>query len=289
MGIRAQIEQDYHASLAALAWQVELGADEAICESPQSAYDLPQKSPAPSEPARRDSAPKPDATAAPPVPANQTAVAQAAASQTAMAAATRSAAACPDLIGLEAAASQFDYCDLRKSARRAVTGLGHERAAILVLCDPPNWDAEKEGAAMDRGELSLFAKIFGAIGHSLDAPSPQTALHLAPVLPWPLRGTPESHSAALAMMRPFVLRRIALVAPKVVVVMGHQALASVLQISGLTRARGAWHALADVDMGGLAAAPQIRVMQDPASIAKSPEAKRAAWQDVLAIKSILRG
>ncbi len=274
MGITEDIAADYLASLAALAWQVELGADEALCESPQSAYDLPQKS----------AAPKPVATAAPPVvPANQTA-----ASQTALAAATRSAAACPDLIGLDAAASQFDYCDLRKSARRAVTGLGHERAAILVLCDPPNWDAEKEGAAMDRGELSLFAKIFGAIGHSLDAPSPQIALHLAPVLPWPLRGTPESHSAALAMMRPFVLRRIALVAPKVVVVMGHQTLASVLQTSGLTRARGAWHALADVDMGGLAASPQIRVMQDLASIKKSPEAKRAAWQDALAIKAALR-
>lgn len=279
MGITEDIAADYLASLAALAWQVELGADEALCESPQSAYDLPQKS----------AAPKPVATAAPPVvPANQTAASQTAVAQAAMAAATRSAAACPDLIGLDAAASQFDYCDLRKSARRAVTGLGHERAAILVLCDPPNWDAEKEGAAMDRGELSLFAKIFGAIGHSLDAPSPQIALHLAPVLPWPLRGTPESHSAALAMMRPFVLRRIALVAPKVVVVMGHQTLASVLQTSGLTRARGAWHALADEDMGGLAASPQIRVMQDLASIKKSPEAKRAAWQDALAIKAALR-
>jgi DNA polymerase len=43
MGIRENIEADYHASLAALAWQVDLGADEAICEAPVNAYDLPEK------------------------------------------------------------------------------------------------------------------------------------------------------------------------------------------------------------------------------------------------------
>ena len=42
MGIRDDIAGDWHASLAALAWHVEIGVDEVISEAPVNRYDLPE-------------------------------------------------------------------------------------------------------------------------------------------------------------------------------------------------------------------------------------------------------
>ena len=39
-------DMSFHAALSALDWQVELGADEAICEAPVNRYDLPPEAPA---------------------------------------------------------------------------------------------------------------------------------------------------------------------------------------------------------------------------------------------------
>lgn len=285
MGISAHIEEDFHASLAALAWHIELGADEAICETPQSAYAMPEKTPWQTRAAAAAATPSTAAqsarTAAPKAAPNR--VDGTAALAAAIAEASRIAAACADLSALDTAAAAFEHCDLRLGARGAVVGTGHANASLLVICDPPNIDAEKAGAAMDGGEMALLEAIFKAIGHSLNAPSPRDALYLAPALPWPLRGMDENRAAALAMMRPFALRRIALVAPKVVVIMGHESLSMMLQTTGLARARGAWHALPSLDTG-----PRARVMQDPAGISKSAAAKRAAWLDALAIKAALR-
>jgi hypothetical protein len=47
MGIRDDIAGDWHASLAALAWHVEIGVDEVISEAPVNRYDLPETTRAP--------------------------------------------------------------------------------------------------------------------------------------------------------------------------------------------------------------------------------------------------
>lgn len=280
MGITADIEADYFASLAALAWQVDLGADEAICEAPQNAYDLPEKTPwqtRPAAPAPAIAAAKTAATFAAKAPPVDDSAALAAT----CALAASAADACTDLAMLDSAAAAFDGCDLRKGARAAVGGFGPARTDLLVICDPPSAEAERAKQVLMLPEMSLFDQIFAAIGMGLQGDTPQSALHLAPALPWALRGDVRARDAALAIMRPFALRRIALVAPKVVVVMGHEALLMLLQGQDMARARGAWQAIGGAD------AP-LWVMQSPQIIAKSGAAKRAAWADALAIKAALR-
>lgn len=273
MGIREKIEGDYHAALAALAWQVDLGADEALGEMPTNAYDLPEK---PSWTARA-AAPAAPATAALKPAAKPGAVAKSEAVEMARAV----AAGCHNLQDLDAAAASFDGCDLRKGARAAAMGVGPVHASLLILCDPPSLDAEKSGQAMVAADWQMLLKIFAAIGLAPDAPNPASALHLAPALPWPLRGAQDQQAEALAMMAPFALRRIGLVAPKRVVLMGHYALAQILPGAGMQRARGQWHRIAGSDT---LAYPMLM----PALIMKTPAAKRDAWADALAIKSALR-
>ncbi len=275
MGITEDIVADFSASLAALAWQVDLGADEAICETPVNTYELPEKA----EYLQRTVAVAPVvATATSPVLAAKPALEKPALAQM-IAAATRAATACASLQALELAAANFEMCDMRKGARGAVAGLGAAQADVMVICDPPTTEGERAGRALSGAEAVLFEKVFAAIGLSLDAPSPSAALHLAPALPWPLRGGEAEQAEALAMMRPFALHRIALAAPKVVVIMGHIALEMLLGETSLTRARGTWASIG---------AARALVMLPPRILLQTPMAKRDTWADALALKAMLR-
>jgi DNA polymerase len=286
MGIRQDIEGDYHAALAALAWQLDLGADEAIGEAPISAYDLPEKAlwqqRAATAAAPAASAKKPQPTA--PQAAQSTKAAdQGAALERAIAAAAHLAAQCETLAQLDAAAASFDACPLGKLARGAVGSLGHEGAAVMVICDPPSMDTEKAGRALGQAEFRLFEQIFAAIGLSIgpenDPENGARALLVSPALPWPLRGAGQDQAAALAMMRPFAARRMVLVAPKVVVVMGHFALNMVLGEQSISRVRGVWQ-----KVDGINALPML----PPRSLLQTPSAKREAWADALALKAALK-
>lgn len=290
MGIRQDIEGDYHAALAALAWQLDLGADEAICETPISAYDLPEKAQwqqrAAAAAAAASPASKPQQASPQSAPATKAAAKptlgtadQGAAQERAIAAAARLAAQCETLAQLDAAAASFDACPLGKLARNAVGSTGHDKAAVLVICDPPSLDTEKEGRAFGPAEFTLLQQIFAAIGLSLGQDDGARALLLSPALPWPLRGTAQDQTAALAMMRPFAARRMALVAPKVVVVMGHFALNMVLGEQSISRLRGVWQ-----KVDGINALPML----PPRSLLQSPSAKREAWADALALKAALK-
>ena len=123
-GARARDRRDHRTTLAtphlaALAWQIELGADEAIGEAPVSRFDVPEPAPAP-QPAP---APRPVAAAPAPAPAAEAAGAAAL------------AAACADLAALRAAMAAFDGCALKQGAqqpglrRRRPAGAAHGRSA----------------------------------------------------------------------------------------------------------------------------------------------------------------
>jgi DNA polymerase len=273
MRIRADIEADYHASLAALAWQVDLGADEAICEAPVNAYELPEKAEYLQRAASVAVTP-----AAPKTLAAQPAATKSSAAE-AILAATRTAEACQTREALETAAATFEPCDMRKGARGAVAAIGHDQADVLVICDPPTTDGERAGRALVGNESVLFEKVFAAICLALDAPNPAGAVQLAPALPWPLRGGDIQKAEALAMMRPFALRRIELAAPKAVVIMGHIALEMLLGETSLTRARGNWASIGNA---------RALVMLPPRILLQNPAAKRDTWADALALKAMLR-
>jgi len=284
MGIRQEIEGDYTAALAALSWQLDMGADEAICDTPINAYDLPDKAPwaartqaapntAAAAPKPKDAAPFSASSAGKIAPINQSL-------DLAIAKAQRLADACENLQDLDLAAAQFEDCPLSKLARKAQGGLGPSAAAVLVICDPPELGQEKLGRVFAQLENTLFEAIFSAIGLGLHDDTPDKALHLAPAMPWPLRGTSEDQAHAMAMMRPFVLRRMALIKPKAVVIMGAGALAMMLHGTSMTRARGQWHDLE----GGFRALP----MAAPSALLQNPAAKRDAWADALMLKSALR-
>lgn len=268
MGIETDIANDWHAALAALAWQVELGVSDIVGEAPLDRYDLPEPvKAAPPPPPQRASAvaPMPEPVAASPDAAIH------AASDAANSATSRD--------GLRDALAAFDLCELKKGARNLVFCDGNPNARVLVLGEAPGREEDLEGRPFVGAAGQLLDRMFAAIGLSRNSPDPATALYITNVLPWRPPQNRDPSPDEIAMMRPFVERHIALVDPDVIVVMGNTPLQAILKTKGILRARGTW---------AQALGKPVLPMAHPAYLLRKPEAKREAWADLLSLQAKLR-
>jgi DNA polymerase len=259
MGIAADIAEDWHAALAALAWQVDAGVDEVIGDGPVNRYDLA------AEPAKAAAAVQVVAPAA--AQSDPVAVAKALAGQ---------AQTLPDL---QAALAGFDLCELKKGARNTVFADGNPEARVLVLGEAPGADEDREGRPFVGRAGQLLDRMFAAIGLSRTSPDPAQALYITNVMPWRPPGNRDPEPAEIAMMLPFVERHIALVDPEVILVMGNTPLFALSGGRGILRARGTW---------GQALGKPLLPMTHPAYLLRNPAGKREAWADLLSLQARLR-
>jgi uracil-DNA glycosylase len=260
MGIAADIAEDWEAALAALAWQVEAGADEVITEAPISRYDLAAEPP---RPARAAQPSQPATNTADPADIAQSAVASA-----------------HTLADLRQAIAAFDHCELKKGARTTVFADGNPQARVLILGEAPGAEEDREGRPFVGRAGQLLDRMFGAIGLSRTSPDAESAVYITNVLPWRPPGNRDPEPVEIAMMLPFVERHIALVDPEVIVVVGNTPLFALTGSKGILRARGNWSE---------ALGKPLLPMTHPAYLLRNPAAKREAWADLLSLQARLRG
>ena len=253
---------DSHAAIAALDWQIELGADEAIGDVPVDRFAL---SKAPKAKAR----PAPDVAASAPAPDVDP-----------IALARTVAAAAPDLAALEAALGAFDHCELKRGARNLVFADGQPGARVMIVGEAPGRDEDMQGKPFVGRAGQLLDQMFAAIGLQRTAPAPETALYITNVLPWRPPQNRDPKPDEIAMMVPFVERHVALANPDVLVAMGNHACSALLGKRGITRIRGTW---------GEAFGKPVLPMFHPAYLLRTTAAKREAWADLLSLQARLRG
>lgn len=267
MGITAEIAEDWHAALAALAWQVDLGVSDVVLDAPLNRYELAEPvKPAPAEASRQaESAPAPTPMVASP--------------DAAIAAARAAAESANSLDDLQEALAAYDHCELKRGARNLVFADGNPQARVLILGEAPGRDEDLEGRPFVGRAGQLLDRMFAAIGLSRQSPDPATALYITNVMPWRPPQNRDPSDDEIAMMRPFVERHITLVNPDVVVVMGNTALHATLNITGILRQRGQW---------AQAFGKPVLPMAHPAFLLRNTASKREAWADLLALKAKLR-
>lgn len=263
MGIAANIAEDWHAALAALAWQVEVGADETVGDTPINRYDLAAE------------APKSLVAKGSPHPVTPAASVQADPVAMARVAADRA----QTLDALREALLTFDLCELKKGARNTVFADGNPKARVLILGEAPGAEEDREGRPFVGRAGQLLDRMFAAIGLSRTSPDAQAAFYVTNVMPWRPPGNRDPEPAEIAMMLPFVERHIALVDPQVIVVVGNTPLFAMTGTKGILRARGNW-----TESLGRPLLP----MTHPAYLLRTPAAKREAWADLLSLQARLR-
>ena len=248
------------AALALLRWYVEMGADEAIGAKPVNRF-----------------APVPVVEV--PTPVSRPPKVLTESLGEAAQSARRLAAAAETVAALAALVAGFDGCGLKHTATNTVFADGNPAAPVMVIGEGPGADEDRIGRPFVGRAGQLLDRMLAAI--QLDRES----VHITNVVYWRPPGNRTPSTAEIAACLPFVLRHVALVHPKILVLAGGTATGALLPGGqGITRLRGRWF---DLDIPGLAAPVPTLPMFHPSFLLRSPERKREAWRDLLALRARL--
>ena len=305
------LDADDNETLAALlAWYREMGADEAVGETPIDwmahgaaapgaavrerfvvpaavAAAVPVSAAAPVAAAPRPSLPAAaNQVPARPPPGGQPsrpapAVAREARSfpsgppDVSQHAARTAAAGAASLAALETALRSFDGCGLKATAKNLCFYRGADRARVMLIGEAPGRDEDLEGKPFVGPAGQLLDRMLASIGLT------EADVHITNIVYWrpPGNRTPTPQEATVC--RPFLDRQIALVAPEFVIPLGGAAAKQMLNAAeGIMRLRGRWQA---GEFGG----HRVRLLATlhPAYLLRTPAAKRLAWRDLLSLKA----
>lgn len=253
---------DFHGARTLLQWQIELGADEAIGETPLNRYDLAPRQQA-AKPAPKETPPEPETA-----PIDPVALAQ----QAALGAA--------DLAKLETAIAGYTHCDLKRGARSTVFADGNPGARVMIIGEAPGRDEDIQGKPFVGRAGQLLDRMFAAIDMARDAGDSAKAVYITNILPWRPPQNRDPTPEEIAMMMPFVKRHVELASPDMLILMGNISCLAILGRKGITRLRGTWTSALNLP---------VLPMFHPAYLLRNPAAKREAWHDLLMLQARLRG
>ncbi len=263
--------------IAALQWQIDVGADEAIADQPVDRFAIAKQKQASKPAAAAIPANNPPQQPAPPsVPL---------ASQDDVAASARAMAeSAADLPALRDALAVFDGCSLKTTATNLVFGTGQTPADVMLIGEAPGRDEDREGVPFVGVSGRLLDVMLGYVGLSREE-----NIYITNILPWRPPGNRQPTDAEITACLPFLARHIALVAPRILVFLGGTAAKTLLgRREGITRLRGQWYeysspALESVGIGPIPAMATLH----PAYLLRQPAQKRAAWSDLLSVRQRL--
>jgi DNA polymerase len=186
------------------------------------------------------------------------------------------AAAAQTLDELKAAIAAFDGLSLKATATNLVFADGNPQASLMLIGEAPGAEEDRRGVPFVGAAGQLLDRMLAAIGHD------RTSSYITNIVNWRPPGNRKPSPAEMTLCSPFIQRHIALMRPKVIVLLGDTAAKTLTErTEGITRMRGKWFSWTDPDSG--AAIPMLPTFH-PAFLLRSPSQKREAWADLLAVK-----
>ena len=166
-------------------------------------------------------------------------------------------------------------CGLHEGRRNIVFGVGNPSAELVIVGEAPGRDEDLTGEPFVGRSGQLLTRMLQAIG------IPREEAYICNVLKCrpPKNRDPEAHE--IATCSPFMTRQIEAIGPKVIMTSGRFASQTLLGLElSMGRMRGTLRSFQGVP---------VVPMYHPAYLLRNPAAKREAYEDLLVIKSLLRG
>ena len=286
---------DRNELIAMLAWQLDMGIDEALLDHPQAdaaslrldqllAVAAPAGDTGVSQTVMGGAVPHPSETvkmanpasvhsglvnpAANPASANSEAIP----SKGKINADGAALAGIISLADLQSGLAKIDDCPLKHTASNLCFADGNPGARLMIIGEAPGRDEDRMGVPFVGADGQLLDKMIASIG--LD----RASVYLTNLLPWRPPGNRSPTDEETAMLLPWLFRHVQLAKPEFVLLLGGAAAKLVLgSHDGIMKLRGRWR---DVDFGDGVARPVLASLH-PAYLLRSPAQKRLAFEDLL--------
>ncbi len=175
--------------------------------------------------------------------------------------------------GLEQTVHECAACALGDGCIQKVPGQGDHASPLMLIGEGPGEQEDKQGLAFVGPAGQLLTKMLSAIG------LPRERVYICNVVkcrpPKNRVPLPEEADACLPLLR----AQVALVRPKVILLLGSTAVRSVLgDSSRITRCHGQWLKKKDV---------WITATFHPSALLRDESKKRLAWDDLKGLKAKL--
>ena len=184
------------------------------------------------------------------------------------------------LADLRAAVEGFDGCNLKKMANKTVFADGNPSTGVMLIGEAPGAEEDEQGIPFCGMSGQLLDKVLKSIG--LDRTN---GFYITNTLFWRPPGNRKPTPEELAICEPFLEKHIALVNPKMLLLVGATAVTGVLKNNesmGKLRSQ-----IFHYKNRYLQTEVPVMVTYHPSFLMRSPINKRLAWEDMLQFKAEL--
>lgn len=184
------------------------------------------------------------------------------------------------LAELEAAVRNFNGCSLRKTATNTVFAQGVAESRLMFIGEAPGAEEDRNGVPFCGPSGKLLDLMLSFIGlHRAEN------FYITNTLFWRPPGNRQPTAQELEICRPLVEKHIALVNPRILVLVGGTATSAMLKDTrGITRLRGQVFSYQNEYMPSPV---PVHVIYHPSYLLRQPLAKKQCWGDLLALKQAI--
>ena len=163
-------------------------------------------------------------------------------------------------------------CRLGPTRTNMVFADGNPHAELMFIGEGPGADEDATGVPFVGRAGELLSRMIAAM--TFDRKTETCIANIVKCRP-PGNRNPSDDEAAACM--PYLKRQIAMVNPKVIVLLGAVPLLYLFNLKGIMKLRGRW-----LDYGGIPVMPT----DHPAFLLRNPPAKKDAWADLQAVMAV---
>ena len=157
-------------------------------------------------------------------------------------------------------------CALAETRTHVIFGEGNSLAPMLIIGEAPGQDEDLEGRPFVGRSGQLLDKILHACGFNR-----YQHVFISNVVKCRPPGNRSPSPEEIRLCKPYLLRQIDLINPKILILLGATALKSMVgQDQKITRVRGTW-----ISIGHRLAMP----VYHPSALLRNPALKKEAWED----------
>ncbi|MQM29489.1 MAG: DNA polymerase III [Candidatus Accumulibacter phosphatis] len=187
-----------------------------------------------------------------------------------------------DWDGLQHSVAECRACGLCQERRQAVLGVGDRRAEWLFIGEGPGVEEDARGEPF----VGPAGKLLDAMLAAIDLQRGEN-VYIANAVKCRPPGNRTPESAEIATCAPYLRRQIALIRPRLIVLLGRAAANAVLgDIGSLASLRGKTFEYRDADSAEMAI--PVVVSYHPAYLLRTLQDKAKAWEDLCRARMLMR-